>query len=82
MKENVGVVEGGAFDSSCRDSSLVAVAVAVAVADGAMVWGYGGLSQCLSTLRCALASGWFVRLMLVMPLTLPRQVALAGASTC
>lgn len=66
MKENVGVVEGGAFDSSCRDSSLVAVAVA-----GAMVWGFGGLSQCLSTLRCALASGWFVRLMLIMPLPLP-----------
>lgn len=41
MKENVGVVEGGALDSSCRDSSLVAVAVAVA--DGAMVWRLGGL---------------------------------------
>lgn len=43
MKEKVGVVEGGALDSSCRDSSLVAVAVAVAVADGAMVWRLGGL---------------------------------------
>lgn len=41
MKENVGVVEAGALDSSCRDSSLVAVAVAVA--DGAMVWRLGGL---------------------------------------
>lgn len=43
MKENVGVVEGGALDSSCRDSSLVAVAVAVTVADGAMIWRLGGL---------------------------------------
>lgn len=43
MKEKVGVVEGGALDSNCRDSSLVAVAVAVAVADGAMVWRLGGL---------------------------------------
>lgn len=66
MKENVGVVEGGAFDSSCRDSSLVAVAVAVA--DGAMVWGLGGLRQYRLTLRHVLASGWFVQLVLVLVL--------------
>lgn len=53
MKEKVGALEGGALESSCRDSSLVAVAVAVTVADGAMV--LGGW-QYQPTLRYALAS--------------------------
>lgn len=47
MKENVGVFDGGALDSSCRDSSLVAVAVAVAVADGAMVRVSSDAAVCL-----------------------------------
>lgn len=64
MKENVGVVEGGALDSSCRDSSLVAVAVAVA--DGAMLWGVGWVVVFyLLTLRYVFVCVGFVRLMLV-----------------
>lgn len=48
MKEKVGVPKGGALERSWRDSSPVAVAVAVVVADGAIV---GGI--CMPCVPCA-----------------------------
>lgn len=61
MKENVGVLDGGALDSSCRDSSLVAVAVAVAVADGAMVWVSSDAAVCVGVgigIAVTVRAGW------------------------
>lgn len=69
MKENVGVFEGGALESSCRDSSLVAVAVAVA--DGAMVWGLGGWVLAVSADRCDMR--------LLLPGSHDRQLGAAAA---